>query len=280
MSQRESRVDRRHKSCRLWTTDHGLWTGKNRGLWTMDYGLKWIVLSVLLFVLSGCMPGEMKGEPLKLEKVSPWKGGERSVYAIYSAKSKEEKIGWAKIRVEIKKVEEGKVINWKGEFFSPSKRVSVEVAMREKDLMPIWSKKTIKFSGEKSEVFAQYLPEEVKIKLSSGEKKENVTVSVSGCIYENETLLFILRRLSFSKMLGREKPVSLLTMISQIGQAAPVSLKVEKEKEKVKTPRGEFSCYKVELPSSKEGKQYAWYQDSPPHYLVKYQNSEATYLLR
>ncbi|MFC2012752.1 DUF3108 domain-containing protein [Chloroflexota bacterium] len=101
----------------------------------------------------------------------------------------------------------------------------------------------------------------------------NRTIDLPEDAYDDNELFFMLRALPFK--VGYT--ASFTNIIVASGAKYPVTVTVVGEEE-LQSPAGAFNTYKVELDMA-EVKQYLWYAQKKPHFLIKLDDGESIILL-
>lgn len=231
---------------------------------------------------------------------------EHSEYIVYSLKEKK-KVGKAEFYL---REEEGKrfvpagnkqggkakVIIWEGKFSYPKKKIEINTYLHPSSFLLLSSFKKIETNKDKYRIETKYLPHRATILLiNTNRKPTKLTLDLpyKNKIYDNDSLLFILRFLNFEHYIysGKEnkKDKNFSILIPEIGQTTSLNLKISKseiEEEIADLPilrqigKKFKSVYLVELKDVRNSdKQFAWYAGVSPHYLLKYKNKYQEYVL-
>lgn len=249
--------------------------------------MKKIFFLFLIFIISGCAR-KQESQLLPLNVILDRE--EKFIYGIYR---KGMRIGELKIllkeegeKKEIVKeknkeiIRKEKVVVFKSFCSLPERITESKVFLYKKNFLPITHYKIIKEKKTDVKVYAEYLPNFVKIKLKKNKNNRDVVVETLGNYYDNETFLFALRYLEFSKI--PEKEISAGVEIPEIASSTILKINVYKNKEnkeEVETKAGKFNCLKIKM--TLDGKKFhtAYYQEEKPNYLVKYENEKEEYIL-
>jgi hypothetical protein len=170
-----------------------------------------------------------------------------------------------------------KFVMFRSLFSYPDTSIENKVLLYKKNFLPITHSKIIKNKKNTVEIYAEYLPNFMKIKLKKNNKNKDIVVETSGKSYDNETFLFVLRYLQFEKISDDE--ISTSVEIPQIASSANFKIKLDKNKEEIETKSGKFKCLKLKI--TVDGKVYhtAYYSLEKPNYLIKYENEKGKYIL-
>ena len=119
------------------------------------------------------------------------------------------------------------------------------------------------------EYLAEYAPEKVKLAVKSPQANTTKEIPISGAVYDNEQVLFMIRRLPLAE--GYKASFTIFT----VQAATAVECRIEVAgKEKKKTPAGEFECFKVQLEGwvgqTRALQHFIYYSTDAKHQVVYY----------
>lgn len=148
-------------------------------------------------------------------------------------------------------------------------RDSTVLVLRQDNLKPISSSKTILSGGATITSFITYGKNKasIKAKLPQGEKATDIPININ--TYDNDQVTTILRAVELKS--GEEREINVVIGFS--GTSVPVKIKSDAQ-EKVLIPAGEFDCDKYTL--TVVGRTIdVWYEKAATKRMVKYFDAQA-----
>jgi len=128
------------------------------------------------------------------------------------------------------------------------------------------------------EIQGRYAEGKLELQAHVGEKEQNVNITLSGKVLDNESVLMAIRNFPLAEGYSKEIKIAIIAS----AQVAPYTIKVE-DLETVRVPYGELECYKVVMTYTGPGEvpdMYAWYSNDDKRILVKYQNQNVLFALK
>lgn len=237
---------------------------RKKGLWIHVFTF------VLLFLFSFGYFNSGKCEELVL--VDPmWKSGETHVFNLVA---KGQLVGSSFYKIESKELKSNKVYGISVETKFGGVVDTVEITLEAMNLKPISTIKQITLSQGKMLVQATYLNnKKVNLSIKAPQGSQTMDLSLPENTFDNEGILMLLRAFDFEK----RKEFKFNNFSPVAGQTYPCHIKVL-QKEEIQVPAGIFKCFKLELNVAGQ-QQYLWYDESPAHYLVLYDNGQAKFEL-
>ena len=211
----------------------------------------------LLVYDDGTQRAELSGAALFLAS-PPWLNGERAVYDVVDQAGS--KIGTAEFRF----AQEG--ADWSlshtEEVPGQSQRVTVRIDGRR--LRPVSSRKSLQTPGIEATYETTYRKGKVEVRAVVNGRTDTLSVAVPSDCLDADQVLMTLRALEFAAGLTGKYVQAIPERALRVTMPVRIA-----GRERVTVPAGTFEAWRVEVEIG-TGRQYAWYQVTPPYNLVQY----------
>lgn len=218
-----------------------------------------IIMFILTFTLAGC------SKPMLSIKEIPWEDGEKTLYNWVNRQTGRilGKSTYLIRKIDVSGVEAYRITvdTTIGDIIDKT-----IVTIRADNLRPISSNKILKKTQGNFNIKADYSANLVNIVTQTPKGQKSLKFRISQDSYDNEEVLFMLRALP----LALNYKTSFNDVVITVGYQVKVLIQVV-NLEEIKVPAGTFWCYKIELSAAGQ-RQYIWYSQNKPYYMVKYDN--------